>query len=86
MTTIDANAVDALLAQGLRERAADLGDEDRFYQQVLATIAPLPQPRWFHHWPARFGRRTSLILLAAALLSLLAVAAGVGALLDRPPH
>jgi hypothetical protein len=38
MTTIDPNVVDRLLAQGLRERAADIGDEDRFYQQVLATV------------------------------------------------
>ena len=71
MTTIDPNAVDTHLAQGLRERAADLGDEDQFYEQVLATVAVVPQRRWFRRWPARFGRRTSLVLIAAALLSLL---------------
>ena len=51
MTTIDPNVVDAHLARGLRERAADLGDEDRFYLQVLATIAIRPQRRWFGRRP-----------------------------------
>ncbi len=69
MTTIDPDLVDTYLAQGLRERAADLGDEDRFYQHVLATIPLVPQRRWFGRWPARFGRRTSLVLVAAALIS-----------------
>ena len=85
MTTIDPNIVDTLLAQGLRERAADLGDEDWFYQQVLATIAVKPQRRRFRRWPAGFGRRTSLVLVAAVLASLLAVAAGVGAFLRSHP-
>ena len=84
MTTIDPNVVDTHLAQGLRERAADLGDEDRFYQQVLATIAVLPQRRWFRRWPAGFGRRTSLVLVAAALVGLLAGTAVVGAFLRQP--
>ena len=44
MTTIDPALVDTLLAQGLRERAADLGDEDRFYQHVLTTIPPAAAP------------------------------------------
>jgi WD40 repeat protein len=85
MTTIDPNVVDTLLVQELRERAADLGDEDRFYQQVMATISVVPQRRWFRSWPARFGRRTSLVLVAAALVSLLALAAGVGAFLRSHP-
>ena len=67
MTTIDP-IVDTHLAQGLRARAADLGDEDQFYEQVLATIAILPQRRWFLRWPATFSRRTSLLLVAAAAL------------------
>ena len=67
MTTIDP-IVDTHLAQGLRARAADLGDEDQFYEQVLATIAILPQRRWFLRWPATFTRRTSLLLVAAAAL------------------
>ena len=81
MTTIDPILVDTHLAHGLRERATDLGDEDRFYEQVLATISVQPQRRWFSRWPARFGRRTSLVLVAAALVGLLAGAAGVGAFL-----
>ena len=85
MTTIDPNIIDTHLAQGLRERAADLGDEDRFYQQVMATISVQPQRRWFHGWPAWFGRRTILVLVAVALVTLLAVAAGVGALLRSYP-
>ena len=52
MTTIDPDFIDTLLVQGLRERAAELGDEDRFYQQVLATISVLPQRGWFPIWPA----------------------------------
>ena len=67
MTNIDP-IVDTHLAQGLRARAADLGDEDQFYEQVLATIAILPQRRWFLRWPATFSRRTSLLLVAAAAL------------------
>ena len=85
MTTIDPNVVDTHLAQGLRERAVDLGDEDRFYQQVLATITVMPQRRWIRRWPAGFGRRTSLVLVAAALVTLLAMAAGVGAFLRSHP-
>ena len=69
MTNIDP-IVDTHLAQGLRARAADLGDEDQFYEQVLATIAILPQRRWFLRWPATFSRRTSLLLVAAAALVL----------------
>ena len=68
MTTIDPILVDTHLAQGLRARAADLGDEDQFYEQVLATIAILPQRRWFLRWPATFSRRTSLLLVTAAAL------------------
>ena len=85
MTTIDPNIVDTLLAQGLRERAVDLGDEDRFYQHVLATATVVSQRRWSRSWPAGFGRRTSLVLVAAALVTLLAVAAGVGAFLRSHP-
>ena len=83
MTTIDPNVVDAYLAQGLRERAADIGDEDWFYQQVLATIALRPQRRWFGRRPAGFGRRTNLLLVAAALVGLLAGTAVVGAFLRQ---
>ena len=83
MTTIDPNVVDAHLARGLRERAADLGDEDRFYQQVLAAIAIRPQRRWFGRRPAGFGRRATLLLVAAALVGLLAGTAVVGAFLRQ---
>ena len=55
MITIDPNVVDTYLTEGLRERAADLGDEDGFYQQVLTTIALQPQRRWFGRRPAGFG-------------------------------
>lgn len=85
MTTIDPNVVDTHLAQGLRERAADLGDEDRFYEQVLATIAVLPQRRSYRRWPARFGRRTSLVLVAAALTGIITGTALVGGLLGPHP-
>ena len=81
MTTIDPNVVDTYLTQGLRERAADLGDEDWFYQQVLATIVIRPQRRSFGRRPAGFGRRTTLLLVAAALVGLLAGTAVVGAFL-----
>jgi Tol biopolymer transport system component len=86
MTTIDPNVVNTHLALGLRERAADLGDEDRLYQQVLATIAVRPQRRWFGLWPARFGRRASLVLAAAALVGVIAggaLLAGSGII--KPP-
>ena len=99
MTAIDPNVVDTLLAQGLRERAADLGDEDRFYQRVLATIAALPQRRWFGRSPAGFGRRLAsdtprsltsrrgvTLLAAAALVGALVGSAAIGArLLTQPP-
>jgi Tol biopolymer transport system component len=71
VSIIDTN-VDAHLGQGLRDRAADLGDEDGFYEQVLATIAVLPQRRSFLRWPSRVGSRTRLVLAAVALLGLLA--------------
>ena len=57
-----------------------LGDEDWFYQQVLATVAIRPQRRWFGRRPAGFDRRTTLLLVAAALVGLLAG----GALLAGP--
>jgi uncharacterized delta-60 repeat protein len=85
MTTMDPNVVDTYLTEGLRERAADLGDEDWFHQQVLATIALRPQRRWFGRRPARFGRRTALLLVAAALVGLLAGTAVVGAFLRQRP-
>jgi hypothetical protein len=85
MTTIDPNAVDMHLAQGLRERAADRGDEDRFYEQVLATIALQPQRRWFGRRPAGLSRRTHLLLVAAALVGLLAWTAAVGGFLGSRP-
>ena len=98
MTTIDPNVVDTHLAHGLRERAADLGDEDRFYEQVLATIALQPQRRWFGRRPAGFGRRFAghttrrltwrrgvTLLAAAALVGALVVSAAIGARFLAPP-
>jgi hypothetical protein len=81
MTTIDPNVVDTHLSQGLRERATDLGDEERFHQQILAAIAVMPQRRW----PAGFGRRTTLVLVAAALLALVAGSLVAGGFLRQRP-
>lgn len=84
MTTIDPNVVDTLLAQGLRERSADLGDEDWFYEQVLTTAVLLPQRRSLVGWPAWSGRRTILVLVAVALVGLIVASLVAGGILRRP--
>jgi hypothetical protein len=81
MTILDPNVVVTHLTQGLRERAADLGDEERFQERILATISVLPQRRS----AARFSRRTNLVLVAAALLGLVAGSLAVGASLRQRP-
>lgn len=82
MTTMDPNGMDALLRQALRERAADLGDEDRFRDQVLASAMALPQRKAVVRWP--ISRRTTLVLAASVLAASGAVAVG-GSLLNRSP-
>lgn len=78
MTTIDPKAMDTLLRQALRERAADTGDEDRFRDQVLAAATTLPQRKAVLGWP--FSRRTTLVLVASMLAASIAAGAMAGAM------
>ena len=73
MTTRDPNAIDIELARALRERAADVGDEEEFYRQIVRAAVATPARH-------RFGilRRRTVLVLAAALLGVSVVAAGIG--------
>jgi Tol biopolymer transport system component len=66
----------------VRERAADIGDEGRFRDQVLAAATALPQRKAVLSWP--FSRRTTLVLVASMLAVSIAVAVG-GSLLNPSP-
>lgn len=73
MTTREPDAIDIDLALALRERVTDVGGEDEFYRHIVRVAGATPQRHRF----GVFGRRT-LLVLAAALLGVGVVAAGVG--------
>ncbi len=78
MTTLDQKAMDTLLRQALLEHVADIGDEDRFRDQVLAAATAVPQRKAVLSWP--FSRRTTLVLVASMLAASVAAAALAGAM------
>jgi hypothetical protein len=90
MTRIDPVTAEALLGQELRRRAADLGDEDTFYRELLAATTRLPQRRWVGVLGQGTGNRTGIALVAALVAAGLVVAAIGGAFdtrqRDIPPR